>query len=153
MRPPPRALDGYREPAGEEALQEVRAFAAPLRGARVLHVSFSPYGTVMAEQLGALIPLLRDQGLEADWQVASCPEEFAVAAHELYRALSGRRVRRQAARRLRPQRTRRPERARCSSWAATANSSGHEATCQSASSPWSRSSGISAPNCSAMTVP
>src|SRR5262249_59896834 len=71
MRPPPRALEGYREAAGEEALQEVRAFAAPLRDMRVLHVSFSPYGTIMAEQLGALVPLLRDLGLEADWQVAS----------------------------------------------------------------------------------
>src|SRR5439155_1527401 len=106
----------YREPAGEEALQEVRAFATPLRGARVLHVSFSPYGTVMAEQLGALIPLLRDQGLEADWQVASCPEEFAVAAHELHRALSGRRVRWGRSLRAAWRRTRRPERARYSSW-------------------------------------
>ncbi len=93
MRSPARRLESYAAPAGAGAVARLRALAAPLRGARVLHVSFSPFLTAMAELIGAVVPLLRDLGLEADWQVASCPEPYMHAAHELYRGFSGRRVR------------------------------------------------------------
>ncbi len=93
MRPPARRLDDYRESAGNAALQQIRRLAEPLRGARILHLNFSPFGTAMAELLARLVPLLWDVGLEADWQVVSCPEPFKRAADEMYRGLSGKRVR------------------------------------------------------------
>src|SRR5581483_3239324 len=49
--------------------------------------------TAMAELVGTVVALLQDAGLAADWQVIACPEEYQQAAHELYRGLSGRRVR------------------------------------------------------------
>jgi trehalose synthase len=93
MRWPSRRLDSYLDTAGAARLDEIRQLARPLQGARVLHLSFSPYGTALSELVGGLVPLLRDVGLEAEWQVVSCPEPFQQAAHELYRGLSGRRVR------------------------------------------------------------
>src|SRR3712207_4651223 len=90
MRPLARELRSYVPLAGEEAVEEIRRLAEPLRGARLLHLSFSPYGTAMADLVGALVPLLRSAGVDAEWQVAACPEPYKRAAHEVYRGLTGR---------------------------------------------------------------
>ena len=85
----PKALNRYRDIAGEEVIDEIRRLAAPLRGLRVLHLSVTAFGTGVAELLHATVPLFSDLGLHCDWQVVRPAEEFAAANKALYRALAG----------------------------------------------------------------
>lgn len=72
-------------PAG--LLTATRHLASPLRGLRLLHISAGPFGSNVAEQLSAIVPLQRDLGLLADWRtVRSEPEADWLA---LYEGLSG----------------------------------------------------------------
>ena len=54
---------------GEEAVEEIRSAAAPLKGLRVLHLSVTAFGTGVAELLSASAPLLSNVGIECSWQV------------------------------------------------------------------------------------
>lgn len=85
----PRKLDDYRPIVGDEAIEAARRLAAPLRGARVLHLSITTSGTGVAETLSGLVPLLNDAGLSAEWQVIRGAEEFLSVNRAIYRALGG----------------------------------------------------------------
>jgi len=82
-------LDDYREVAGEEAIERVRAAAAPLAGARILHVNATAYGGGVAELLATHVPLLRDLGIEADWEVIHGSDEFFGVTKSVHNALQG----------------------------------------------------------------
>ena len=59
-------LDDYAEIVAPGTLERIRELAAPLQGARVLHVNATAYGGGVAELLSTHVPLLRDVGLDAD---------------------------------------------------------------------------------------
>src|SRR3990172_8123060 len=65
----PKALDDYVPVIGAERVAEIRKLAAPLAGARVLHLNATSFGGGGAEILTTLVPPLNDAGLAADWQV------------------------------------------------------------------------------------
>ena len=69
-------LDLYEQSAGAEAIGQLRELAAPLEGARILHVNATPYGGGVAEILRSEIPLLRDLGLLADWKLITGDQTF-----------------------------------------------------------------------------
>ena len=82
-------LDDYRDVAGEEAIERVRAAAAPLAGARILHVNATAYGGGVAELLATHVPLLRDLGIEAEWEVIHGSDEFFAVTKQVHNALQG----------------------------------------------------------------
>ncbi len=82
-------LDDYREVAGEEAIERVRSAAAPLSGARILHVNATAYGGGVAELLATHVPLLRDLGIEAEWEVIHGSDEFFAVTKQVHNALQG----------------------------------------------------------------
>ncbi len=82
-------LDQYADVAGPAVIDEIRAAAAPLEGARVLHLSATPYGGGVAELLATHVPLLRDVGLEADWQVLYGSDEFFAVTKQIHNGLQG----------------------------------------------------------------
>ena len=69
-------LDDYDDAVEPGTLDRIRELAAPLRGARVLHVNATAYGGGVAELLSTHVPLLRDLGIEAEWQVIHGSDEF-----------------------------------------------------------------------------
>ncbi len=71
-----KQLDAYRDIVGDQVLEEIRRLAEPLRGARVVHVNATAYGGGVAEILQTLVPLMRDVGLDASWQVIEGADEF-----------------------------------------------------------------------------
>lgn len=85
----PKSLDSYRTVVSEESLDELRHLAAPLRGARVLHLNVTAFGTGVAETLSAMVPLLNDLGLESQWQVLRSGSDFVSVTKAMYRALGG----------------------------------------------------------------
>jgi trehalose synthase len=84
-----KALADYRHLAGQALIEEIHDLAEPLRGARVLHVNATAMGGGVSEILYALVPLMRDVGLEVDWEVLIGREEFFNVTKMLHNALQG----------------------------------------------------------------
>jgi len=85
----PKALDEYRTIVGDEEITAIRALAEPLRGARVLHVNATAFGGGVAEMLSTLVPLLRDVGIEAEWQIIHGADEFFNVTKAFHNGLQG----------------------------------------------------------------
>lgn len=85
----PKALQDYVPVVGEENVQAIRDLAAPLAGARVLHVNATAFGGGVAEILGSLVPLMNDVGLQADWQVVKGNDEYYQVTKAMHNALQG----------------------------------------------------------------
>ncbi|MEE9249136.1 MAG: glycosyl transferase family 1, partial [Dehalococcoidia bacterium] len=84
-----RRLDDYAPIVGEESIQEIRSLALPLLGKRVLHISSSPVGGGVADILEALIPLLNDVGLKAEWRTIRGDALFFDITKKLHNSLQG----------------------------------------------------------------
>ncbi len=86
---PENSLSAYAPVAGEDVIAEIETLAAPLRGARVLHVSTTAQGGGVAELLSALVPLMRSVGLDAEWYIISGTPEFFHVTKSLHNGLHG----------------------------------------------------------------
>jgi trehalose synthase len=74
---------------GRPLIEEIRTLAEELSGLRVLHMSATAFGGGVSEILYTLVPLMRDVGIEADWQVIIGREEFYNATKLMHNALQG----------------------------------------------------------------
>jgi trehalose synthase len=84
-----KTLSDYTHIVGRPLIEEVRALAEPLQGRRVLHLSATAFGGGVAEILYTLIPLMKDVGLDVEWQVIYGREEFFNATKLMHNALQG----------------------------------------------------------------
>jgi trehalose synthase len=82
-------LNLYERSAGAEAVAQLRQLAAPLEGARIVHVNATPYGGGVAEILRSEIPLLRDLGLLADWKLITGDQTFFSVTKAIHNGLQG----------------------------------------------------------------
>jgi len=84
-----KTLSDYTHIVGRPLVEEIRALVEPLRGQRVLHLSATAFGGGVSEILYTLVPLMRDVGLDCDWQVIYGREEFYNATKLMHNALQG----------------------------------------------------------------
>ncbi len=84
-----KRLADYRPIVGDAGLAEIRALAEPLQGARVVHVNATAFGGGVAEMLVTLVPLMRDVGLDAEWQVIEGEDEFFNVTKACHNGLQG----------------------------------------------------------------
>ena len=96
---PPLSVDAYAPFIGEAAVAELRRFAAPLAGARVLHLNATSFGGGVAELLPTMTALMRDLGLDAEWRVIPGDEAFFDVTKSIHNGLQGMSVGLDAARR------------------------------------------------------
>ncbi|HEY1854357.1 MAG TPA: glycosyltransferase [Solirubrobacterales bacterium] len=82
-------LSDYTHIVGKEVSEQIRALAEPLKGKRVLHVSATAFGGGVSEILYTIVPLMRDIGLDAHWNVIFGKEEFFNATKLLHNSLQG----------------------------------------------------------------
>src|SRR5918993_1723523 len=82
-------LNLYERSAGAEAVAQLRELAAPLEGARIVHVNATPYGGGVAEILRSEIPLLRDLGILADWKLITGDQTFFSVTEAIHNGLQG----------------------------------------------------------------
>jgi trehalose synthase len=85
----PRSIREYEGLVGDETLTEIEELAAPLRGARVLHVNATARGGGVAELLPVLVALKRGLGLEAEWHVLAAGKSFFELTKKLHHGLQG----------------------------------------------------------------
>jgi trehalose synthase len=84
-----KRLADYTHLAGRPLIQEIRDLVEDLNGLRVLHLSATAFGGGVSEILYALIPLMNDVGIDAQWQVMLGREEFYNVTKRLHNALQG----------------------------------------------------------------
>jgi trehalose synthase len=85
----PRAPGEYAPAAGGRAIEALHDAAAPLRGARVLHVSVAGAEGRVPELLGGLLPLAAGAGVEVEWRVLFGSPELRATAAALQSGLRG----------------------------------------------------------------
>ncbi|MGD8672411.1 MAG: glycosyl transferase family 1, partial [Thiogranum sp.] len=85
-------LDGYSQHTGADVIRHLRQLAEPLQGLKVVHVNSTRVGGGVAEILQKLVPLTRELGVDASWEVISGGEEFFVCTKHMHNALQGNRV-------------------------------------------------------------
>src|SRR5262247_4014107 len=86
------ALDQYKEPAGQEVVDQLRRLAKPLVGRTVVHVNSTRLGGGVAEILMWLVPLMQELGMRASWEVIEGNLEFFGVTKAFHNALQGNNV-------------------------------------------------------------
>jgi trehalose synthase len=89
VNPGNKSLADYRSIVRRELYDEIVALGERLKGKRVLHVSATSFGGGVAEILYTLVPLMRDVGLEAEWDVMFGSEPFFNVTKSFHNALQG----------------------------------------------------------------
>jgi trehalose synthase len=84
-----KSLADYVSLAGRTLAGEIRTLAEPIRGRRVLHLSATAFGGGVAEINYALVPLMNDIGLDAEWRVIAGREEFFDVTKAIHNGLQG----------------------------------------------------------------
>jgi trehalose synthase len=84
-----KTLADYTHLVGRDLIEEIRQQAEDLKGLKVLHLSATAFGGGVSEILYTLVPLMRDVGIEAEWQVIIGREEFFNATKLMHNALQG----------------------------------------------------------------
>jgi trehalose synthase len=84
-----KSVSDYTHVVGKELTERIRELAKPLEGQRVLHVSATAFGGGVSEILYTIVPLMRDVGIDAHWNVIFGKEEFFNATKLLHNSLQG----------------------------------------------------------------
>jgi len=82
-------ISRYAEVAGEDVVDQLRQLAAPLKGMRVVHVNSTRVGGGVAEILDKLVPLKRELGIDASWEVITGDDDFYGVTKSFHNALQG----------------------------------------------------------------
>jgi len=84
-----KSLGDYATIATRGLMDEIRRLAEPLAGRRVLHLSATAFGGGVAEINYALVPLMKDAGLDVDWRIIHGGDEFFAVTKAVHNALQG----------------------------------------------------------------
>jgi trehalose synthase len=84
-----KTLADYTHLVGRPLVEEINELAEHLKGLKVLHLSATAFGGGVSEILYTLVPLMRDVGIDADWQIIIGREEFFNATKLMHNALQG----------------------------------------------------------------
>jgi len=83
------SLKAYEPIVGVSALKQLRQLAAGLSGCRVVHVNSTPRGGGVAEILSWMVPLMKDLGIDASWEVIRGDETFFKVTKAMHNGLQG----------------------------------------------------------------
>jgi trehalose synthase len=86
---PRKSLQDYAPIVGDGILREIRLLASYLQGTRLQHINSTAEGGGVAELLSMLVPLMRDVGLDATWDVMRGNEAFFEVTKVLHNNLHG----------------------------------------------------------------
>ncbi|MGZ4202641.1 MAG: glycosyl transferase family 1, partial [Thermoleophilaceae bacterium] len=84
-----KSLADYTHLVGRPLVEEIRGLVEGLQGLKVLHLSATAFGGGVSEILYTLVPLMRDVGIEAEWQIMIGREEFYNVTKLMHNSLQG----------------------------------------------------------------
>jgi trehalose synthase len=82
-------LDQYEKVVGAGVIEQLRQLAAPLAGMKIVHVNSTKEGGGVAEILHRLIPLKRELGLDASWEVINGEGAFYQCTKSFHNGFQG----------------------------------------------------------------
>lgn len=82
-------LDDYRDVVPKGTMDFLKCLAEQVKGKKILHINSTKVGGGVAEMLSSDFPLLKDLGVDAQWQVISGTEEFFNVTKSFHNALQG----------------------------------------------------------------
>lgn len=82
-------LDDYREVTPKGTIDCLERLVEQVKGRKILHINSTKVGGGVAEMLSSDLPLLKDLGVDAQWQVISGTEEFFNVTKSFHNALQG----------------------------------------------------------------
>jgi len=82
-------VDDYRAIVGDEEVDELYLLAERLKGKSVQNINSTATGGGVAEILSRMVPLLRELGIDAHWDVIKGNEKFFTVTKEMHNALHG----------------------------------------------------------------
>jgi trehalose synthase len=83
------SLADYQDVVGPGVIDELRAVADRVAGRRFQHINSTPVGGGVAEILTRLVPLLRELGIDATWDVIKGDQAFYNVTKAFHNALHG----------------------------------------------------------------
>lgn len=84
-------LEQYAKVVGNEVIDHLRQLAFPLKGLKILHINSTKEGGGVAEILNRLIPLKRELGIDAQWEIITGDKDFYQCTKKMHNALQGNR--------------------------------------------------------------
>jgi trehalose synthase len=84
-------LKDYEPVVGADVMQELYVLAERVKGRRLQNINSTPVGGGVAEILTRMIPLLRDLGVDATWDVIKGDQAFFNVTKAFHNALHGKR--------------------------------------------------------------
>jgi trehalose synthase len=84
-----KSLADYASLASRGVMDEIRRLSEPLQGKRVVHLSATAFGGGVAEINYALVPLMKDVGLDVEWRIIHGEDEFFAVTKTIHNALQG----------------------------------------------------------------
>src|SRR5467141_2516115 len=84
-----KSLGDYATIATRGLMDEIRRLAEPLAGRRIVHLSATAFGGGVAEINYALVPLMKDVGLDVEWRIIAGDDEFFSVTKTIHNALQG----------------------------------------------------------------
>jgi trehalose synthase len=85
-------LSAYEGIVGSSAIIQLSRIGKKLEGLRIVHVNSTRQGGGVAEILVWMVPLMREVGLDASWEVIEGTEEFFDITKKIHNGLQGRPV-------------------------------------------------------------
>ena len=82
-------LENYTAIVGNEVVNHLRQLAEPLKGMKVVHLNSTREGGGVAEILSWLVPLKRELGLDAEWEVLTGDQDFYQCTKSFHNGLQG----------------------------------------------------------------
>lgn len=84
-----KLLDDYVNIVGKEEIENIKKLALPLKGKKIVHINATSFGGGVAEILSTLVPLMKDVGLEAEWQVIQGSDDFFNVTKAIHNGMQG----------------------------------------------------------------
>ena len=84
-----KSLNSYIDIVGKDEIESIKKLALPLKGKKVVHVNATSFGSGVAEILSALMPLMKDVGMKAEWQVIKGTDDFFNVTKSIHNGLQG----------------------------------------------------------------
>jgi trehalose synthase len=82
-------LESYAEIVGEDVIDHLKQLAKPLTGMKIIHVNSTRQGGGVAEILNWMIPLKKELGIDAEWEVVTGGHEFYQCTKSFHNGLQG----------------------------------------------------------------
>src|SRR5579862_4537204 len=82
-------LDDYAPIVGEALIEELRLLAKHLNGRVIKNINSTAVGGGVAEILSQMIPLLKEMGIDARWDVIRGGEKFYNVTKKMHNTLHG----------------------------------------------------------------